>query len=497
MIIMEDKKKDLFNQFFDKMEGIVKEPSTHIPEIAQLDSIRNKRDLGILKDMVSTVGGGWDNWLGMGYTPPPVDEKLISDIAEKSEVVSAVVNQIVTDTMSVGYTFKPKPGVRRPAKYQKQRAEDVFNHPSKDDYSDKWMKNFIYDAALHANAYIELSGTRDLLDGPVKYGDFEVYDLFGYVNGINRVPSEGVRRIPLENGQTPDPPAPAYVQRVNGSEKYFTSNKYFSWTRNTWKDIYGISPILSLLMVVSGQIHLTSYIGNLFKGNIPKHLLLVEDCDDDVLQSMIRTIRQQMNVTSQQYGLVALNVPGSQIKIQRLFDSAQEGKFLETLRYYREEICAVFGVPPERLGWTKDGNEPTDINLDAYYDVIECYQHELEDIINNYILPKLNVTDWFFKFNTVRPKKDDLEATVFYKKMIGIREGRKINLLNINEGREILMGRMELPPILEKWADDYKYTPMQAIPTKPVSGERESPVTGDATDDDADAQVDEGSPGKA
>jgi len=362
-----------------------------------------------------------------------VDYKLLREVARKSEVIDAILRRTVDDTLGNGYEFVLSPELTQGNPEQYNRMVEFFKRPNDEDSGDEWLETVIYDLTLFGDAYIELDGS----------GDYEVqgneWDFDGDLQGIWSVAADSMRILPIyPTGRLPDPPEMAYVQVIGDVVRKYSKSKiiHISKLRNT--RAYGTSPLISLLKVVGSHLNLSDYIGRLFSGMLPKTLVNVGDISTQEMSAMLALIEQQVSGGQSPYGLITVN-GGTGFNIHKLIDSPSEGQFLDQLYYYREEICAVFGIPPMKLGWVQTGKLANpEQQLDAWYDVIDSIHRKLEGVINGRILPLLNVTDWSVKFRTIRPSRDAERADTFAKQSEAIRKLRQEGTISINEARRML-----------------------------------------------------------
>jgi hypothetical protein len=206
------------------------------------------------------------------------------------------------------------------------------------------------------------------------------------------------------------------------------------------------------------------------------------------MKAMLGLLEQQLTAGKSPFGLVAIN-GGSGFNMHRLIDSTKEGQQLDLLYYYREEICAVFGIPPMKLGWVQTGKMSNpEQQLDAWYDVVESYHHRVSSAINNKLLPLLEVTDWKIHFNTIRPSRESERADTFRLRSQAISNLRQESAISINEAREVL----GLAPLLDKEEanDPFFLSPKLAINKGKVEdGEGEEP---ESVEEAAENLVEEG-----
>jgi hypothetical protein len=413
--------------------------------------IDDKPDTKKILSSYADVSGWWQRGKPV---PTAISRDLIRRIARSSETVAAILEHACNDIAGAGYGFVPADNVKKPSKAQYGRAVNFFKQPNPDDQGDEWLYDFVYDLLLYGDAYWEKEGTLDEqeeIKGKPKKCWFG-----GDLKSIWHVDASTMKILNVyPTGQMPDPDSGimAYEQQAEYGKVQFDTLKITRGSRFRQGRLYGESPLLSLLNIIAGQINLTGYIGNLFKGNVPKHLLNLGDVTGDEFDALQLSIQEQMEQATNPFGVIAVNVPKG-FELQRLMETNREGAFLETLDYYKSEICSVFGIPPTKMGVSVAGRigNPEEM-LDTWYDKIEHMHDRIERIINRSILPFLGITDWVFKFKTVRPKKTKLEAQTLRDQATALKLLRQEHFISINDGRDLLgMDKIE-----EEWADDHQY----------------------------------------
>jgi hypothetical protein len=408
-----------------------------------------------------------------------ISYELIETIIKRSPTVAAIVRRTVEDIMSPGWSNVPAPGVKDPSPKQREIAIKRFSHPNNDDISNEWLESMVYDLVVFADCYLELSGAKDRIVGNASSDggreQIPIWDFGSPMQSWYHVPATTMWLEFDEHGATREPPLPSYFCSVKprsisasldltttankGKSVYFTRDKIVHTGR--FKDgVYGTPPLLPLIEIIAAQFNLTGYVGKLFAGEVPKALMNVGDMDEGEIKALIHLIKQQIDTASNPFGIVAVNVPEN-FTVERLMDTAREGRFIELLDYYRQEICAVFGIHPSKLGWGGSMTGNQEMAVDTWYDVVESVHHKVEAIINNTIYPRIGVTEWNFKFNSPRPQKEEKVARNRAMASQAVMLLRKTNVITVNEARTEFLG---LEKLNEPFADDATYVPPQATP---------------------------------
>lgn len=359
-----------------------------------------------------------------------VDYNLLLQIARKCEVVNAILRRTSDDVLANGYMFKLKDDLETGDQEQLKKARNFVEQPNTDNMGDEFMEGLIHDLTLFGDCYIELSGSNDTQVG--KSG----WEFGGDLLGLWRISAETMTMLP--GTRIPTPPKMAFEQNYKGQTRQFTSAKVLHITKHKQGRAYGQSPIIPLMGVIAGYLNLQNYIGDLFTGTIPKTILNVGDISNAEMKAMLALIEQQLVGGQSPYGLVTIN-GGTGFALHKLIDSAKEGQFLDLLYYYREEICAVFGIPPMKLGFVQTGKLANpEQQLDVWYDVVDLMQRRISQLFNTRIMPLLGITDWEFCFNSIRPKRDAERAQILKEQGAAISNLRQESIISINEARSML-----------------------------------------------------------
>tara|TARA_R110000803_G_scaffold107958_3_gene176142 strand:- start:5090 stop:7504 length:2415 start_codon:yes stop_codon:yes gene_type:complete len=441
---------------------------------------------------MSRIGNATKSGASIGGTRPTVSYDLLRDISLKSEVVNAILRRTVDDTLGNGYEFVLPDGKEEGDKAQLAKLKSFFRNPNPDDNGDEWLESLVYDLTLFGDAYLELDGSKDRATNT----DQTNWLYGGELISIWNIPAETM--LLTAGNRRPEPPAMAYVQKLDGQERQFSSEKVLHVSKFKHGRAYGTSPLIPLLNVISGHLNLSNYLNELYTGTLPKTILNVGDISNGEMKAMLSLLEQQLSGGKSPFGLVAVN-GGTGFNMHRILDSTREGAQLELIQYYREEICAVFGIPPMKLGWVQSGKMANpEQQLDAWYDVIESYHNRIESLINNRILPLLSITDYEFKFLSIRPSRAEQEAKTKKEAATAISNLRQEGIISINEARS-MVGLERIPE--EKADDPFYLSPKLAINKGKVDGgvsdedSGESPTTSPSLSDifpNPDSPADEG-----
>ncbi len=404
-----------------------------------------------------------------------VSYNLLRQISLKSEVVNAILRRCVDDTLANGYEFVLADGKDEGNQEQLDKLRNFFKNPNPDDMGDEWLESLLFDLILFGDAYLELDGSADKSSA-----NGENWSYGGDLLAVWTIPSETMKLVPAN--QTPKPPKMAYIQSLDKTMRKFDANKVIHIAKFKQGRGYGSSPLIPLMEIIAGQLNLSNYLNMLYTGTLPKTILNVGDISNSEMKSMLGLIEQQLSGGKSPFGLIAIN-GGTGFNMHRLIDSTREGAQLDLLYYYREEICAVFGIPPMKLGWVQTGKLANpEQQLDAWYDVIESYHARISSMMNNRIFPLLEITDWKFKFVSIRPSRETERAETLKAQASAVATLRQEAAITINEAREML----GFPVIKNERANDpFFVSPKLSINT-PKDADAES-----NTDSESDIGLDD------
>jgi len=455
------------------------------PEAVQVDStpdirgdtVWDGKTLASLAKIAASTRSGLQTSRG---SETEVSYALLRDISLKSEVVNAILRRTVDDVLANGYEFVLTSGLAEGDEKQLARMTDFFRNPNPEDMGDEWLESLVYELALFGDAYLELDGSQDK---STKSG--EDWNYGGHLVSVWPIPADTMRIIPsIPTGSKPKPPKMAYVQSIDKKTRRFSADKVLHMTKFKHGRGYGTSPLIPLLNIIAGQLNLTNYINEMFTGTLPKTILNVGDISNSEMKAMLALLEQQLAAGKSPFGLVAIN-GGSGFNMHRLIDSTKEGQQLDLLYYYREEICAVFGIPPMKLGWVQTGKLANpEQQLDAWYDVVESYHLRISNMVNFKLLPLLGIHDWEIRFRTIRPRREKEAAEKERARAQAIAGLRQESAISINEAR-VMLGLDILEA--EEANDPFYLSPKLAINQGPPDDDGPRPgdnEPGDQPDDE-------------
>jgi len=288
----------------------------------------------------------------------------------------------------------------------KEHPALVWTHPNPLTSKSLFWQSIIANLELNGNAYIERvfedKEKRDVWPTELYTVNPERMDI---------VPDEirGVGGYKFK----PDSGPPKQVDIEN-----IRHIKYF----NPTDDLYGCGPMAAASVAVTADLYAQAHAQQFFKqGARPSTLFTT---DKKLNPKAIRNIKMQIKTMYQGVKRAWLPIVlHSGLKLYEFGHSNKDAEFLGLRRLTREEICAIFGVPPSVAGIYEYANYANAYAQKEifYMETIRPKLEMLEDMLNDE-LTKYGEKDLFFEF-----KMDDVlradTATRYEAYKIALEEG--------------------------------------------------------------------------
>ena len=200
----------------------------------------------------------------------------------------------------------------------------------------------------------------------------------------------------------------------------------------------GIGTLEKALLEYDIHNYSKQYVMNFYKnGGIPQGILSTNEKISAKDAERIEQIWKQKYQGVSQSWQVAVLWGG--FKYEQLSINPATEKFIEQAKWSRDDICAIFRVPPSKLGYVEDVNR-ANAEANNYTYMQNCVSPKLlkiERVINNILLPRLGV-NYTFEFDNVVPenKEQKLEEQKVNIQKANI--GAVTGALTIDEVRQLL-----------------------------------------------------------
>lgn len=163
-----------------------------------------------------------------------------------------------------------------------------------------------------------------------------------------------------EQGNTPMPPEPAYIQYIKGNlTGEFTADEMIYEMMNPRSDSpYGLAPLESLILIVTSALKGTLYnLDYLTAGNVPEGFLsLPEEWGTKQIEEYMNYFDSLVSGDSQQTTKIK-PIPGSSTYTPT--KKRDDMAFKEFNEWLLKVTCAMFDVQPQEIGFTMDVNRAT------------------------------------------------------------------------------------------------------------------------------------------
>lgn len=252
---------------------------------------------------------------------------------------------------------------------------------------DKWLRQIYWQVMLFRNAFTE-------------YGT----DANGQIKSLNVIKTDEVEIVNSDNGEVIN-----YLQlptSIDTDKRVITLPKdkiFHIATNQISTSLWGDSEISTVLPVLKKKKMVEDFISWLFETNQFRGVVKIPDnlSNDDADRFMDTLIQGMINPT------LFLVLQGDNAEVKELRKIEGFSELLKILDYYRSQILALLQLPPLQVGILESSNRSSSeyqVRY-AFYTHIIGLLKEIEDEINNELMPRLGIKKKFM-FNIV----DDIAA---------------------------------------------------------------------------------------
>jgi len=262
----------------------------------------------------------------------------------------------------------------------------LLERPNPNDTLEEVLSEICIDLHIYGDAYLEI--VRDKQGNPIA-----LYNIY----------APSLRVLVNKHGTIL-----GYIQKPmgilnRGSDTVSFEAKEFAHFRlpNPGNEVYGLSPIESLDIVIETDLYAQDYNRNFFKNHaVPRLHVDLSNCTLPQLKRIREYFNSYFKGSKNAHKTI---VTEGGAKITAIGVKPNDMEFLNQRKFSRDEICSVFGVPPMKLGIFEDVNRASSGEADKSFksEKIIPLQRMLAKKLNSTIIKEFNKIGDKVKFEFV------------------------------------------------------------------------------------------------
>ena len=352
-----------------------------------------------------------------------ISYRTLEQIYKKESWVRAAIDAIYRTATSNGFRLitEDENDPNQLTEKEISRIMALLRTPNPDDSFTDIVAEIAVDLHLYGDAYLEI--VKDDLGIPVS-----IYNLYAPSIKI-KVNKNGTILGYIQNASG------TRIRNGQGTAVEFEPEEIVHFKLpNPGNEVYGLSPIESLLIPIETDLQAQQYNLTFFKNNAtPKLHIDLGNCTLPQLKRTKEFFKREYLGNPHK----TLITEGG-VKVTPIGTKPAEMEFLKLRKFSRDEILAVFGVPPMKVGITEDVNRASALEADKSFkaDKIIPLQRMISKKINLCVIKLFNEPRVRFEFVELdlRDQKEQAEIDA-----LDIKAG----ILTINEVRK----KRGLPPL--------------------------------------------------
>jgi len=324
---------------------------------------------------------------GFGSTEgvlPDIDFEIFNQMYEQTSWVRAVVGVICKAVTARGYTLVPLRTDADPKNAQ-ILSEFFFNCNPNDTFLEI-LDDITRDEYVFGNAFVEV-----------------VYGADGKPKELWNLDTTSVRVLADDHGAIL-----GYVQTPrytvsNAGKVTFESREMIHFKLGTkGATLYGLSPLVSLILPITvdkfAQVYNRAFFVN---GAKIRGAFIMKDATPEQVERNREYLQSRAKNPDGAHSDLVLE---GQIEFKQIGVNQKDMEFLELREFTRNEILAVYGVPPSKVSIIETGNIGAgtgEHQTNTFYEeTILPYQMRVAEKITKHIIRNgFGITDWAFQFN--------------------------------------------------------------------------------------------------
>jgi HK97 family phage portal protein len=245
-------------------------------------------------------------------------------------------------------------------------------------------------------------------------------NLKGGLYGFLPVDATTIELLLNEDGTVPQPPDPAYVQKIRGEvkEQFTLDEMVYRMMNPRTNTPYGLSAVETLIITVSTALKLSTYNLNfLTEGNVPEGFV---ELPKDVASN-----QDQLRLWQEAWDAMFSGNPKFTRKIKFLPEGmkytplrkSEDMEFEKFDKWLLLQTCSVMEVAPQAIGFQFErGKGATEMEWEIGKERgMYPLAHFIKEIMDQIIQEDLGKTDFEFHWNNMNPTNKKEEAEVFSK----------------------------------------------------------------------------------
>jgi len=339
----------------------------------------------------------WNYQVGRNISTRPRQYRVpfdtLTNLIQSYDVAQVCIRHVIDDLRSMPLLFSAQEGVDDDVTADIDTARKFWRRPDGEQSWHEWFGSWAQDIFRY--------------DGGCLY---KRRDLTNKVIGLDIVDTRTISPLIDYMGRRPDPPAPAFLQFVQGLPWDWIEREDFIYTRMNPlpEDVYGLAPIEAVLLTANNDLRYQWYWLQYFTdGTVPEGFMQAppEESNPDDLAKWQETWENFL------LGDQAQKVKLRWVPAGSKYEAAKSPAFDRNFPIWlMRHTVAAFGLTPQDMGWTDDVNRSTgETQMDVQFRIGSMPKTiGIEAVLNAVTQEDLGLRVKV-KFDTGREKQDRLE----------------------------------------------------------------------------------------
>lgn len=252
-------------------------------------------------------------------------------------------------------------------------------------------------------------------------------------------------------------------------------------------DLYGHSKVVAVLRQIRSVTAMDKWNFDTYTTGKMGQIIVFKDMDQDEVNKIADDIEADLAELKED-----MDTGEIKRKMRTLWLSSKEGidvaesmppsekmQSIDWWQLWREVVGAVYGVQPVFMGATEQGKTGYHQRMQILVmnDTTLMYQQMIETPLNETLLPRLNVTDWVFKFNPIEEKNELADVQILQSKIAAATTAANAGMYAelTEEGELKIYGKPEKSPLPQgarSFISDLPKPPKIPVAEQPLETEK-------------------------